>query len=321
MPRQFQRLAALLIVWAGAVSVFAADDTVPVSSSAKSSLDPLTQAVRERVLRMTDFFDTVLPGTLGEHNLALHFSPKFGDFRDREYVRYPVELRYGATDSLELIGGLSPFAPNPINSGRDHRWGPGEALLGARYDLDGPLFFYDRATIGVDNRIPLGTPPVPLNEGFTHVRPWLATSRILRTHPNTTFYTNFSYDRATNLTRRGPPPPEVIRRHIAEVAPGLLYKPSEIGYFGEYRFRHFQEPDNWHLGHEIRVGTIWDVPIRRSARWNLPGKWQVEVAYRVETEEGHKTGQGVTARVNWRTTLREVMNHVSGNGPKKNVAE
>jgi len=321
MPRASQRFMAAWLFALAVTLARAASDAVPASQSPSSNLDPLTQTVRERVLRMTDFFDTVLPGTLGEHNLALHFSPKFGDFRDREFVRYPVELRYGATDSLELIGGISPFAPNPINSGRDHRWGPGEVLLGARYDLDGPLFFYDRATVGIDNRVPLGTPPIELNEGYTHVRPWLATSRILRSHPNTTFYTNFSYDRTVNLTRRDAPPPEVIRRNIAEIAPGLLYKPGELGYFTEYRFRHFQEPTNWHLGHEILVGTIWDVPLRRTAKWNLPGKWQVEIAYRVETEEGHKTGQGVSARVNWRTTLREVLNRISGPPAQKPTRE
>jgi hypothetical protein len=267
--------------------------------------------LREQVLRMTDFLDTVLPGTLGERNMTLHFTPKFSDFRDREFVRYPVEVRYGATDRLELIGGISPFGPNPINSGRDHRWGPGEIRLGARYDLHGPLFFYDKATIGIENRIPLGKPPVQLNDHYTHVRPWLATSRTLRSHPDTTFYTNFSYDRSVKLTTREPPPPEVTRRHIGEIAPGLLYKPGELGYFGEYRFRHFQEPTNWHLGHEVQIGTIWDVPLRRTAAWNLPGKWQLEVAYRFTTEEGRGHSQGITARVNWRTTLREVLNHVS----------
>ncbi len=272
------------------------------------------QSVRQRVLQMTDFLDTTLPGTLGKYNMTLHFTPKFSDFRDREFVRYPLELRYGATDKLELIGGLTPFGPNPINSGRDHRWGPGEIKLGARYDIGNigtPFLFYDKATIGIENRIPLGKPPIELNDHYTHVRPFLATSRALRSFPDTTFYTNFSYDRSVKLTTRNPPPPEVVRRHVAEVAPGLLYKPGEFGYFGEYRFRHFQEPTNWHLGQEVQVGTIWDVPLSRSARWKLPGKWQIEVAYRFTTEQGHGHSQGITARVNWRTTIREVLNHVS----------
>ncbi len=296
----------------GLAALRAGEPAAPATATSQSPLDlnALQVRLREQVLRMTDFLDTVLPGTLGEHNMTLHFTPKFSDLRDREFVRYPVELRYGATDSLELIGGLTPFSPNPINSGRDHRWGPGEARLGARYDLGAPLFFYDKATIGIDNRIPIGKPPIDLNDHYTHIRPWLATARTLRSHPDTTFYTNFSYDRSVKLTTREPPPPEVTRRHIAEIAPGLLYKPSELGYFVEYRFRHFQEPNNWHLGHEIKFGTIWDVPLWRTAAWKLPGKWQVELGYRVTTEEGHATSQGVLARVNWRTTLREVLTHM-----------
>lgn len=303
MPRHPKLLAAFLLA-----SVLA-----PVGFAASAPAQPETNgfSLREQILRMTEFLDTMLPGTLGAQNIALHFTPKFSDVRDREFVRYPLELRYGATDRLELNTGITPFVPNPINSGRDHRWGPGEARLGARYDLNGPLFFYDKATIGIDNRFPLGKPPVQLNDHYTHVRPWLATSRALRSYPDTTFYTNFSYDRSVKLTTRKPPPPEVTRRHIVEVAPGLLYKPNEWGYFAEYRFRHFQEPTNWHLGHEVQVGTIWDVPLRRTAAWHLPGKWQAEVAYRVTTEEGHGVSQGISARVNWRTTLREVLNHVS----------
>jgi len=50
---------------------------------------------------MTDFFDTMLPGVLQEHNMTLHVTPKFSDLRDNEYMRYPLELRYGANDRLE----------------------------------------------------------------------------------------------------------------------------------------------------------------------------------------------------------------------------
>src|SRR4051812_29932502 len=65
--------------------------------------------VKERVLRMTEFFDTMLPGVLEEHNMTLHVHPKFSDLRDSEYMRFPFELRYGLTDHWELQGGLVPF--------------------------------------------------------------------------------------------------------------------------------------------------------------------------------------------------------------------
>jgi len=99
-----------------------------------------------------------------------------------------------------------------------------------------------------------------------------------------------------------------MRMNVIEAVPGLLFKPGEFGYFAEYRFRHITEEREWHLAHEVRFGTIWDIPITgRSVA--LPGKWQFELAYKVSQEEGRGTDQGVAARVNWRTTLREVLTY------------
>ncbi len=268
---------------------------------------PSTEKIRESILRMTEFFDTTLPGVLGPRNMALEFRPKFGDLRDYEYVRLPFELRYGLTDRWELRGGLSPFLPNPINGGSEHRWGPGEGKLGARFDLGRSFHFFDETTVGADVRIPLGRPPIRLNDHYTHVRPFITASRKLHTWPATTFYANVSYDHSFDLTHRDSPPATVVRQNIIEVAPGLLYKPTELGYFGEYRIRHIREDVGWHLSHEFQVGTIWDVPLARTKKWKLPGKWQLELGYKVRLEEGHERDHGLSARVNWRTTLREVV--------------
>jgi hypothetical protein len=302
MPLSLSRLFPVLAV---ATLLAATSATRAAEEKSLSTAD----RVRERVLRMTEFFDTMLPGVLDEHNMTLHVHPKFSDLRDEEYMRFPLELRYGLTDRWELQGGLVPFAPNPFNQGREHRWGPGEVKLGARYDLRRTLNFFDETTVGFETRIPLGRPPIDLNDHYTHLKPSIATARHLLTWPSTTFYSNISYDRSVDLTHRDPPPPGMDRRNIIEVAPGLLFKPSELGYFAEYRFRHIRDDYGWHLGHEIQFGTIWDVPLVRTERWNLPGKWQLELAYKVSHEEGRDHDQGVSARVNWRTTLREVLEH------------
>jgi hypothetical protein len=279
--------------------------------SALEAAEPKTTGdrVRERVLRMTDFFDTMLPGVLDEHNLTLHVRPKFGDLRDDEYMRFPFELRYGLTDRWELRGGMVPFTPNPFNRGRNHRWGPGEVKLGTRYDIGSALPFFDETTLGFETRIPIGRPPVKLNDHYTHLKPFVSSARTLRAWPSTTFYANLAYDRSVDLTHRSPPPFEVERRNILEVAPGILFKPSQFGYFAEYRFRHIRNDWGWHLSHEVQAGTIWDIPLERTEKWNLPGKWQVELAYKVSHEEGYDTDHGISARVNWRTTVREVLEH------------
>ncbi len=265
--------------------------------------------VRHQMLRMTDFFDTMLPGVLEERNITLHFRPKFGDLRDEEYMRFPLEVRYGLTNRTELQAGLVPFVPSPFNSGRDHRWGPGEVKLGARHDLRHAFTFFRETTIGFEARVPLGKPPTELNDHYTHVKPFVSLARELTRWRSTTLYANVSYDRSVKLTQREPAPADVVRRHVFAVAPGILYKPGELGYFTEYRFRHISEPGESRLAHEVLVGSIWDVPIDRTERWGLPGKWQLELAVRAEHEEGRGTDPGVSARVNWRTTLREVLNH------------
>jgi hypothetical protein len=265
--------------------------------------------VREQVLRMTEFFDTMLPGVLEEHNMTVHVRPKFSDLRNYEYWRFPFELRYGLTDHLELQGGLVPFTPNPFNRGREHRWGPGEIKLGARYDIGNSLRFFDDTTLGFETRIPVGRPPIELNDHYTHLKPFVSTARTLRMLPSTTLYANIAYDRSVDLTHRSPPPVIVERRNIFEFAPGLLFKPSQFGYFAEYRLRHIRNDWGWHLEHAVQFGTIWDIPLERTEKWKLPGKWQLELAYKISHEEGYETDHGVSARVNWRTTLREVLEH------------
>ena len=59
----------------------------------------------------------------------------------------------------------------------------------------------------------------------------------------------------------------------------------------------------------MQFGTHPDMPLSRSKQWNLPGKWQLELGYKVSHEEGRDTNHGFSARVNWRTSVREVLEH------------
>lgn len=273
-----------------------------------------TTGIREQILRVTDLLDTILPGTIGPRNLTLRFAPKFSDFRDREYVRAPLEVRYGVAERWDVTGGVTPFGPNPFNAGLDHRWGPGEIKVGVRHDLGAWRHFFDATTVGVETRVPVGRPPVPLNDHYTHVKPFVSATHALAQWPDTTFYANLSYDRSVELTHRDEPPAGVVRRNVTEAVPGLLYKPGPFGTFAEWRARCIADETGQYLAHEGRVGVLWDVPLVRSEQWRLPGKWQLELAYKHEIagERGREPDRGVTARVTWRTTLREVLAGANG---------
>ncbi|HEY0945715.1 MAG TPA: hypothetical protein VGD81_10620 [Opitutaceae bacterium] len=309
LPRLIRRLRCdlrLAVRLAPLIATFAVPGAAQVAS--ESPAPPAPSAVtrlRDEILQMREFFETVLPGTLQEHNLTLDVSPKFGDLRKREYMRFPAEVRYGVAPRWELFGGFMPFVPNPANSGEDHRWGVGQVRLGFRHDVNWRLGFYDKMTVGVETRTPLGHPPVSLIDHYTHVRPFLSASRPLP-WPHTTFLTTASYDRAMTTPSRDDPPAAVVRQHVTEITPGILYKPGEFGGFAEYLFRHLDEEDGYRLGHGGKIGFIWDPPRMRTKAWGLPGKWQFEIAYKISHEEGRGVDHGISARVRWKTSLREV---------------
>ncbi|MFT3784457.1 MAG: hypothetical protein QM790_20795 [Nibricoccus sp.] len=289
------------------------ENNEPSTSSDKPLLSELRTRMMEDMLRMREFFDTTIPGTLKKYNLVFGFSPRASDLRRGEYMRLPATLRYGLGDRWELQGGITPFCPNPFNNGNEHRWGPGLISLGVRYNWGHWGKVFDSVTLGLDGRTPLGQPPANLIDSFAHLVPLITFSRPLP-FKYTNFYLNLVYDRAFDAPFRDspPPPPAIIRRHVFFVAPSVLYKPGEFGGFVSYSWRHFfDETIGVHLGHEIKAGPIWDVPLRRTQSWGLPGKWQVELAGRVTFEEGMKTDKGISVRVRWRTSLREVFSKKS----------
>ncbi len=309
MPRNqvVAEISALVALFCFLIPSGRADPgAIPIATPAAPTM---TDMVREDILRMNEFFDTYLPGTLAKRNLVLDFSPKFSDFRDREYIRYPIDVRYGLTPQLELFGGMTPFHPNPINAGYDHRSGLGEGRFGFRYNVGRLWRFYDAATVGVLLRSPFGMPPIDIIDRYSHVRPFISATRRLP-FPFTTFYTNYAYDREVNTPGRKAPPGIFRKQHLVEVIPGVLYKPGEFGYFAEYTFHHYAIEDGGgaYLGHEVKVGAIWDVPLARTQKWRLPGKWQLEVAYKFDHDEGYAIHNGITTRVSWRTTLKELLN-------------
>ncbi|HEU5079247.1 MAG TPA: hypothetical protein VFT72_08530 [Opitutaceae bacterium] len=256
---------------------------------------------------MTEFFETILPGTLKQHNMVLDFTPKAGDLLNQEFIRYPLQIRYGYSEQLELFTGFTPFSPNPFLHGKDHRWGLGEYRFGARYETKSGFWIFDQATVGLENRVPLGNAPVDVIDGYTHVRPYFTATRQLDI-PDTKFFMTLSYDRSFNTPSRDrPTDPDAPREHIAEFAPGILYKPGIYGYFFEYDFQHIDEVGGYRLLHGQKLGVIWDVPRERSRRWHLPGKWQIELAGRVIEEESRGTSVGIVTHVRVRTSLREVL--------------
>ena len=73
----------------------------------------------------SDLFETGLPSFFREGNYRLRLNPKFGDFFDDDYIRFPVGLEYSFSDNFEGIVDVGTYFPNPFNSGGG--WGSHKA--------------------------------------------------------------------------------------------------------------------------------------------------------------------------------------------------
>ncbi len=258
-------------------------------------------------LKLTDFFDTRLPAAMKKYNLELSFSPRLGDVAKREFIRYPLELRYATSEKVEIYTRLTPFSPNPIDEGVDHRWGPGSVELGVRRQFELPKMFFQKISLGLGWRLPWGNPPVDLIDHYTHLRPVVTGVRQLEEFKSTWLLTSVSYDRAYWGPKREEIPAEVVRRHYIEITEGVVYKPGEWGCFSDYTWRHINEPEGYRLGHRLRLGGIWDPVKGKTRNWGLPGKWLVELGVKAEKEDGLDADLGVFARVRVKTSVKEVL--------------
>jgi len=267
--------------------------------------------MQEDVLKMSEFFNTTIPGTLKKYKLVFGFSPSGSDARKGEYIRMPMTLRYGLKEGWEIYGGLTPYIPSPINSGIEHRWGTGEGKAGFRYDWGNWGKLFDHVTVGIEARSPLGTPPLTMTDYYSHIVPFINTSRPLPWKA-ATFYTNFSYDYPFDTPRRELVPWAVRTRTIA-VTPAILYKPGEFGIYAEYGLRFYDHRLlGYTLGHEIKAGPIWDIPLWRTRSWGLPGKWQIEYSVRYTIDQaGNPNSNFNSIRVRWRSTPKEVFSKKS----------
>lgn len=264
--------------------------------------------VSNTLVRAHEFFNTTLPGTMGVDDLTIEFQPKVGDFVNREFIRFPVTLRYGIAPGWETIAGWTPVSPNPFKSGPDNRWGPGEYRLGVRHDLHPWIGFFDQITVGLDFRGPLGRPPFDLLDGYARIKPFLALAKPLDPDETILLFLNVRYDYSVPPPfNRSAPRPGIIKRHEFDITPGVIYKPGELGYFVDYTLRFIDEPGDNRRANIYTAGLIWDPPEERTRGFGLPGDWQFDIGYQLTDEQERSVRHSIQLRARWRGTFREVV--------------
>jgi hypothetical protein len=265
--------------------------------------------VQDEVHYISDFFGVRLPETLGQYNLALSYTPRFGDVLRRDYLRFPLTLSYGLTERTDVLAGITPYAPSPFRSGDDSRWGPGRFRTGIRHDLEHPWFGFDRTSLGFDAAVPLGRPPLQLADHYGRLVPSISFTRQLERWPDTRFLLGLVHDHSFSVPFRSENE-DMVRVNRTAVSPGLLYKPGNLGYLGEYTFQVIDDRSTGQrLAHVYTVGLLWEVPQTYVPRF-LPGRWRVDTAYQLTDEEGRPLAHSFSTRVHVRFDFRRFFNEV-----------
>lgn len=283
-------IVALLLLWTVNLTAEEAAERSDPDSAEDNDYDVADQILEylpgrlsgdARVVR--DFFGRQLPGRLEQYRLTLDYTPKFGDLVNREYLRFPISLRYALTERTEIIEGFIPYTPNPFRPGEDQRWGPGVFQTGLRHDVPGIGNLVDEIILRLKVEVPIGRPPLDLADYYGRFRPSITLAREVPYTDDWTMLLNFMHDRSFSIPYRNQDK-DFLRVNKSEVSPGLLYQPNELGYLLEYTYRALDEETGFRKAHVYAVGLLWDVPPKRVPRL-LPGDWQIDLIYRLTDED------------------------------------
>jgi len=152
-----------------AVSARADNQAEPPTAATSSP----TAAIESLIDRLPDLLDLGIPGFAPGGAFRLYTHPHVSDLLHEDYFRFPVGLRYQATDHVELTSELGSYFTHGL--GDPAGYGLYEMRLGAKYEQHLP---HDTGLgFGIDLVTPLSRPPDDITDGIRHVVPYVSFSR------------------------------------------------------------------------------------------------------------------------------------------------
>ena len=166
-----------------------AQEAPPASASAPAPLAPEDKTIH----KINGIFDTELPKTERKGSIRFIVHPHLGDFTSRSYVRVPLGIRWGVNDHVEFTATVEPYFAHGLKSGSPGN-GVGDVEFGSKYALKRLLDSEWDASTGVNVRLPVGSPPVDMTDGYNHYTPYLVVSRKSERTKDMTWFVNGAVD-------------------------------------------------------------------------------------------------------------------------------
>lgn len=255
----------------------------------------------DSALRIRGIFDAPLPGTERKNSLRLIFHPHFGDLTERDHLRIPLGLRYGFSrnleGTLEVEGYLAHGLKGAAFAGD---FGFSQIHLGAKYRLDREVLRGWSTAVGFDYTHPLGSPPLDITDGLTHIAPYFTFARTLPDHPDLRVFWGVGVDMINKTAVPGRLSKNQLGDDTVNFTGGLVWKHHNFHYTleADWRTTDWVGADSRGNYFALRPGLVWEVPpeITRSSR----GQWLLGFGLRAaHGPDGFDIGAGAKVRVNF----------------------
>jgi len=229
--------------------------------------------------KITGIFDTDLPKT--EHKGSIRFivHPHLGDFTSRSYVRVPLGIRWGVNDQVEFTATVEPYFEHGLKSGSPGN-GIGDVEFGGKYAFHDWLRPDYEAGVGVNVRLPVGSPPLDLTDGYNHYAPYLVVSRKSHATAGLTYFASTTLDLMEKSSVAGTFRKDDPHSTSLTLGGGFVLDRYPYHYTLEagYQTTSLVGKDNKQFVF-ARPGFAWDLP--RRYKFNSRGRWLLGVSVKV----------------------------------------
>ena len=241
--------------------------------------------------KINGIFDTDLPKTEKKGRIRLIVHPHLGDFTRRSYVRVPVGVRVGVNDHVEFTATVEPYFQHYLRSGSPGN-GIGDVEFGGKYSFVKWLKPDYEASTGINLRLPVGSPPIDMTDGYNHYAPYFVLARKSPSIAGLTYFGSTTLDVMDKSSVTGSFRKNDTHSTSLIFGTGFVLDRFPYHYTLEtgYQTTSLVGKDNKQFVY-VRPGFAWDLP--RRLTFNSSGRWLLGVSFKItEGPDGTRIDSG-----------------------------
>jgi hypothetical protein len=257
-------------------------------------------------MKIQGIFNTDLPRTERKSSVRFIFHPHFGDLTNRDYLRMPLGVRWGATERLEFNSELEIYLAHGLGH---ESFGSDAGVSGARggmkYRWANWLKPYWDTASGVNVSQPLGSPPADVTDGLRHIAPFVTFAHELENRPEVTVFIGLTRD----FTARTSVPGRARKNEFTDdswaITPGFVWHRGAFHYTVELGYASSAfVADHAASMVTLRPAVSWDLP--KALTFNSSGRWVFGLGLRA-THGPDGMDYGVSGKFRGEFNLRRLL--------------